>query len=187
MPELESDVLPPLYSEPESNGAGESEAVYAPYGLKADGTPAKKRGRKPGSGGGSSGSRNVGDSTFSKRIADELVELSAPLGVASPMAMVHVEKRADKTAVALVSISKKYPRVKAALNSYFNSVAYKDIVLFVTGIPVAVMMDYGMIPHQSKMGIPWGMEAIWQECYGEEGSENQAGTQAEARGLASVI
>ena len=190
MAELETGVLPPL-DEPTVNGSGfggeMGEDIEAPYGRKADGTPRKKPGRPPGSGGGSgSGTRTGGDTVLGKRIADELVELSAPIGLVSPLTMVHVETRADRTGMALVAISKKYPRVKHAIDAYFNSVAYKDIAFFVGGIPVAIMMDYGMLKPDSKVGVPWGMEKLWQECYGENGTET-APDRVAPRGLAAEL
>lgn len=183
---LESDVLPPLNSDLEPS----QEYEDAPYGYKADGTPRQKPGRKPGatsgSGKSSSTSRGNRDANLSKRIADELVEVSAPLALLSPMAMVHIERRADKTGDALVSISKKYPRVAHAINAYFDSVAYKDIALFITGIPVAVMMDMRILQPDSKVGIPWHMQEIYEECYGENGTENEP-AMAPRRGLAAEI
>ena len=183
MPELEISTLPPLEGFME-----DGELDDAPYGRKADGTPKKKPGRPAGSGGGSTSSkpRGGGDAALGQRIADELVELSAPLALVSPMAMVHVETRADRTGAALVSISKKYPRVKHAIDAYFNSVAYKDLVLFVGGIPVAIMMDYGMLKPNSPVGIPWGMERIYREAHGEDGTDNSP-DRVEARGLAAEI
>lgn len=163
----------------------------APYGYKADGTPKKKPGRPKGSTNaiGSGSSRGSGsDSAFADRISNELIELSAPLAIVSPMAMGHVARSADRTSRALVNISKKHPRVKLAINAYFDSISYKDLALFVIGIPVAVMMDFGMLKHDSKIGIPWHMEEIWQECYGEEmnGTETSMNG-AGYRGLAGEI
>lgn len=162
----------------------------APYGYKADGTPRAKPGRKPGSGGGSgSGTRKAfgsSDAAFGSRISDELIELSAPLAIVSPMAMAHVARRADKTAMALVNVSKKHPRVKLAINAYFDSVSYKDLVLFVLGIPIMVMIDYRMLRPDSKIGIPWHAQEIYQECYQSEGSEQQPEA-AGYRGLAGQI
>lgn len=188
MPELESSILPPL-DEVETDDAGPFATGAAPYGYLADGvTPRKKPGRKPGSGGGSTstGVRAASDERLGKRISDELVELSAPMALVSPMAMVHVERRADRTGVALVSISKKYPRVRLAIDSYFNSVAYKDLVIFVTGIPIAFMFDYGILQPESKVGIPWNMNEIWHECYDEGGTEGKP-NYAPKRGLAADL
>lgn len=192
MPELETEL--PLLSESGTDDDWSDSDVIdieAPWGRKADGTPKKKPGRPSGGGGGSSSSsstsRSNTDSRLAARIADELIELSAPMAIASPMAMAHVARRADKTGEALVSISKKYPRVKVAIDSYFNSVAYKDLALFVTGIPMCVMADYGIIKPDSKVGIPWHIEEIWLECYsGDDATETQT-ARAPARGLAAQL
>lgn len=181
MPELEIGTLPDLDS-PVVNGSepgqdpepefGEG-SNPAPYGYKADGSPRAKPGRKAGgSNSGGGGTRTGGDKAFAERIAGELVELSAPIGLLSPLTMLHVETRADRTGVALVSLCKKYPRMRLAIDQYFNSVAYKDIAFFVAGIPVALAMDYQMLDPNSKIGVPFGMRKLWDEAYGEDGTEN---------------
>ena len=186
--------LPPLDEETGSayphSAESESESE-APWGLKADGTPRKKPGRKAGSSTGSGVSRSrssVSDTAFAQRISDELVELSAPLAIVSPMAMGHVARRVDRTANALVNISRKHPRVKAAIITYFDSVAYKDIALFVLGIPIMVMIDYGKLKPDSKAGFPFQAQEIWMECYGDtqDGSEFSPNG-ASYRGLAAEL
>lgn len=195
MPELEIGSLPELDS-PVVNGSEPTDDFEpefgegsdpAPYGYKADGTPKKKPGRpKGGSNTGSSSPRTGGDKALGERIANELVELSAPIGLISPLTMLHVETRADRTGMALVSLCKKYPRMRLAIDQYFNSVAYKDIAFFVAGIPVALAMDYRMLDPESKIGVPFGMRKLWEEAYGENGSENPPSAVA-ARGLAAEL
>lgn len=193
MAELETTSLPPLITEPSAEDDGwEDVDPAAPYGRKADGTPKAKPGRKAGSSGGSSSSRSVSrgsnDAKFAERISEELVELSAPLGLFSPMALLHVADRAEKTANALVIISKKHPAVKLAIESYFNSVAYKDLALFVLGIPVAVMIDMGVLKPDAVVGRIWDMQGKWDELYGENGSEfPDANGRVQARGLAGQL
>lgn len=185
MAELETTFLPPLETETvtdtEDIGTGD-----APYGYRADGTPAKKRGRKPGSSS-SSTMRGASDAKFGERISQELVELGAPIAIVSPLAMLHIAERADRTATALVIISKKHPAVKLAIESYFNSVAYKDLGLFVLGIPVAIMIDMGMLKPDAVVGRVWGMQAKWDELYGEDGSEFHTNGNVPARGLAGQL
>lgn len=193
MAELETTSLPPLVTEPSTDEDDWTDVdPEAPWGRKADGTPKKKPGRQPGSGGGStrSVSRGSNDAKFAERISEELVELSAPLGLFSPMALLHVADRSEKTANALVIISKKHPAVKLAIESYFNSVAYKDLALFVLGIPVAVMIDMGMLKPDAVVGRIWGMEAKYEELYGENGSEFPTANgngHVRARGLAGEL
>lgn len=196
MPDVETGVLPPLVvNPPDPDDDWTDVDVEAPYGRKADGTPKAKPGRKSGSssGGGSttrSVSRGTNDAKFAERISEELVELSAPLGLFSPMALLHVADRADRTANALVIISKKHPAVKLAIESYFNSVAYKDLALFVLGIPVAIMIDMGMLRKDAVVGRVWNMEAKYDSLYGEDGSEfpNTNGNgHVAARGLAGQL
>ena len=76
--------------------------------------------------------------------------------------------------------------MRLAIDQYFNSVAYKDIAFFVAGIPVALAMDYRMLDPESKIGVPFGMRKLWEEAYGENGSENPPSAVA-ARGLAAEL
>lgn len=190
MPELETSALPPLSdnSDPDMNGASDEADADAPYGRNKDGTPAKKRGRKPGSTGG--GRRtSQSDEEFASRISQELVELSAPIAVISPLAMAHVADRADRTAKALTVIGRKHPAVKSAIIAYFDSVAYKDLAFFVIGIPIAIAMDYGMIRPDSRAGYPFGFAEKWEELYGNDldGPEAPPNNTVEARGLAGMV
>lgn len=189
MPELETTSLP-ILPELETGGSTESETDDAPWGRKADGTPRKKPGRPSGSSGGSSTANRVAsDTRLAERIAEEMIELSAPIGVLSPLAMLHVVERADRTSNALVTISKKHPAVKTAILAYFDSVAYKDIVLFVAGIPVAIMIDMGMLRPDAMVGRVWRMEDKWNELYGEDGTEftRESESVGNARGLAANL
>lgn len=186
MPELETTSFPPLQTAPQDDQES-TVSPEAPYGYKTDGSPAKKRGRPAGSSGGS-GNRGGNDRAFAERISGELIELSAPLGIISPLAVLHIAERADRTANALVIVSKKHPAVKVAIESYFNSVAYKDLALFVLGIPVAIMIDMGMLKPTTAAGKVWGFEAKWEELYNnEDGTEFHSNGNAPARGLAGEI
>lgn len=195
MAELETLHLPPLETDPADDPDDDLEPdSEAPWGYKADGTPRKRPGRKPGSGssGGSvSGTRKgtASDAAFAERIQDELIELSAPLGIISPMAVLHVADRAERTSKALTVIAKKHPAVKAAILTYFDSVAYKDLALFVLGIPVAIMMDMGILKPDAVVGRVWHMSDKWEELYGEGGSEFETNGYHPVgkRGLASEL
>ena len=169
--------------EPESETTSD-----APYGYKADGTPRKKPGRPAGgSNSSSSGTRTKTDEALQERISAELTELSAPLAIVSPLAMLHVAERADRTSRALVVISKKHPAVKVAIEAYFDSVAYKDIALFVLGIHVAIMIDMQILKPDAVVGRVWKFGEKYDELYGNEGSEFYDQPRAEARGLSAQL
>jgi hypothetical protein len=189
MPDLETVTLPPLVlepAEPEPDSEGGTED--APWGYKADGTPRKRPGRPPGGSGGSSSTRKSGnDPQFEKRIAAELVDLSAPLAIISPLAVLHVAERADRTAHALGVVAKKHPTVKLAIESYFDSIAYKDLAFFVIGIPIAIMIDMGMMRPDALAGRPFQMQDKWEELYGEDGVERMEENLTPQRGLAADI
>jgi hypothetical protein len=189
MPELETGFLPPLETDPSEDELENDVAdTDAPYGRKADGTPRAKPGRKSGSSGGTVSRRNSNDNAFKERISEELVELSAPLAILSPLAMLHVVERADRTANALTVIAKKHPQVKAAILTYFDSVAYKDLALFVIGIPIGVMIDMGVMKPDAVAGRIWSYADKYEELYGEGGSEfAQTNGHVHARGLASEL
>lgn len=194
MPDVETLHLPPLETSPSLEPETESDDEInadAPYGYKADGTPRKRPGRRPGSSGGSVSTtgNTKSDTAFAERISSELIELSAPIGIVSPLAMLHIAERADKTSKALVTISKKHPAVKTAILAYFESVAYKDLALFVLGIPVAIMIDMGVLKPDAVVGRVWHMNDKYEELYGDEGSEfySPNGHSAPARGLAGEI
>lgn len=173
--------LPLLETEPTE--ASEWESVTsddAPWGYKADGTPRKKPGRKSGTGSGSTSStsssssrsvskRTPGDSAFRRTVEQEIIEVFVPMSLASPLAYAHVCNRAEKTSFALVKLAEKHPGVKAALESYFASVAYKDIALFIAGIPIGFMIDMGMMQKDAMVGRIFGMEDMYDELYVDEG------------------
>ena len=188
MTELDIGTLPPLETDPPEDPDFDSDSD-APWGYKADGTPRKKPGRPKGSSGGSGTSKSSrSDSAFAERISEELVELAAPVGIFSPLAMWHIAERAERTSKALVVISKKHPAVRAAIETYFASVAYKDLALFILGIPVAIAMDMQMLKPTAMVGKVWRFEEGWQEIYGENGEyPSQNGHYAQARGLAGEI
>lgn len=184
-PELiDAGALPDLEATPNQDDVFEVDSD-APWGRKADGSPRRKPGRPKGSvnSGGGTGRSNT---KLETRVASELVDLSALL-MFSPMAMLHVERRSDKTATALVQLANRYPRIKDAINAYLQSAAYKDLVMFVGGIPIAIAIDFGRLRPNSIIGKPFGMEDIYDECYQTDGSETKPEWNAEPRGLAADL
>lgn len=181
---VDIETLPPLETEPKSEPERDEEA---PYGYKADGTPRRKPGRPAGSGG---GNRTAKDDVFAREIEAELHELFAPVALASPLAYWHVGQRAERTSKACVILAKKHPQFRAAIVAYFASVAYKDVALFIAGIPIAFMIDLGMLKPDAVAGRIFRMQEGWEELYGEDGSEfpeqNMNGNTG-ARGLAGQL
>lgn len=194
MPEVAS--LPPLEVQPKEETEFEMETdSEAPYGRKADGTPKKKPGRPAGSNSGTSTgriTRSAKDEAFQEEIRDEILELFSPIALPSPLAYWHIGNRAERTSKACVVLAKKHPAFRHYLQLYFESIAYKEIAMFVTGIPIAFMMDLGMLRPDAIGGRIFKLQEGWEELYGDGGSEftdaaKNGHREANARGLASQI
>jgi hypothetical protein len=170
--ELIETELPPL--DPTEGATDE-----APYGYKKDGTPAKKRGRQAGSGGGTStGSGKV--NVTQEVLADKIVELLAiPLGYGSPLALAVVDDRAEKFAASLLVLAKQSPRIAKAVNSFVKTSAYGELVIFPIAVGLAVMVDYGQLPPDMivarKLGITDKYILLHQDDWKSQGESESNG------------
>lgn len=143
----------------------------APYGLKADGTPRAKPGRKTGSsGGGSSGSKkSVSLANLEAEVADALGgDLAASIGTVAPLVAWVLTERADRTARALSRIAQRNPRFKDAL---VKALSYRDYVALAAlppALAVASMIEFGLLNHESMMSKRFGLDHAYEMLYGDE-------------------
>lgn len=170
MAELESGILPGL-----------------------DGTPAgepvegKKRGRPKGS------TNKVTLEKLERDIADAIGgEIAGVWGVASPLGGYILTERADRTASALIRIASKNPRFLNGLRGALSASDYLALAVLPAALAVAMAVDMGMLKPDSIASDKLGVQAAWQYCYGESGSEHSPNGSGEvstirARGMGAEL
>jgi hypothetical protein len=135
--QLDTGSLPGLDDNPGDDSPGFD--PEAPYGRKKDGTPAKKRGRQPGSSG---GSRTTSLAKLEPELADKIVEyIGLPMTVISPLAAGVIDNRAEKTAKSCIRLAESSPRFRQALESFIKGSAVSDIGLTAVAVLVAIRID----------------------------------------------
>ncbi len=147
IPPLDADENPPTDFDPE-----------APYGRRKDGTPAKRRGRQPGSTNIGTGNRRVKVSLNQEELAQQIVEMSIPMAFFSPLASAVIDERADRTAKALITLAGNSPRFAKGLATFISGSAYAELVFLPIGILTAVMVDYGRMSHESFLAKKFNID-----------------------------
>lgn len=138
----------------------------APYGYKADGTPRKRPGRPPGSGGYTK--KSSFSDTEKEKLADRFVEyLGPPISFASPLAFAVLEDRADKTATALIQLAKTRPRVAKFIRGMIEGSATVDIALTGVGMLTAIGVDIQRIRPDSMVSHYFKIDDFYVELYGQ--------------------
>jgi hypothetical protein len=162
MPELTKTSVTP---EEETNS--EEVTEEAPYGYKADGTPRKRPGRKPGSSGVySGGGRKKNFDSLKEPLADRLVEyLGPPIGIVSPLSLAVFEDRADKTAAALCQLAVTRPRIAKMINGMIAGSASVDLVLTGVAMIAALGIEFNRIEPSSMVAHYFGIDRMHFEMY----------------------
>lgn len=145
--------------------------VEAPYGRKADGTPKKRPGRQPGSGGGTStGGRKA---KFERSvIADKITEyLAVPVSVASPLAASVIDDRSERVADSLIILAGKSPRFAKGLANFLKGSAYAELIMFPMAIVIAFMVDYQRISPYSFPAKQFKIDEFYEMLMAEAGKD----------------
>jgi|SRR5882672_3865678 len=179
MVELETGVLPGAESDSSDDSNFDPEA---PYGRKKDGTPAKKRGRQPGSSGVRRSRVNISEAELQEALVDII---GTPFLVVSPLAVSVIDDRSERTARALIRLSSRSPRIAKMVNTFVEGADYKELVLFPVAIAVAVLVDAQRLAPDSMPAKHFKIDDFWNELY-EDTKNAYAGNGqgvAQARGL----
>jgi hypothetical protein len=142
---LDETEIEPVAEDPWAFSAEESgEDSEAPYGRNKDGSPRKKRGRKPGT---STGTGTRRSAKFEKSvIADKITEyLAVPVSVASPLAASVIDDRSEKVAESLILLAGHSPRFAKGLAGFMKGSAYAELIMFPIAVTVAFAVDYQRI------------------------------------------
>jgi len=178
MPELMTTTV-----EPEEEKKDEETSPEAPYGYKADGTPRKRPGRKPGVGGSSTGGRTKKYDSLKEPLADRLVEyLGPPIGIVSPLGLAVFEDRADKTAAALCQLAATRPRIARMIEGMIAGSSSVDLVLTGVALITAIGIDLHRIEPTSMVSHYFRIDEMHQQLYPHEWEQqNGNGYQAQTR------
>lgn len=138
----------------------------APLGRNKDGSPRKKRGRKPGST--NSGTTRTRGFAFNQEdLAQQIVEMTIPVAFVSPLASAVIEERAERTAKALITLARNSPRVAKALAGFQSGTAYAELLFLPIGIAVAVAVDYGKLTPDNFLARKYNIDTYYYQFVGE--------------------
>lgn len=177
---LDTGSLPGLDSNPGDVETEVSDA--APYGLKADGTPRKRPGRKPGG--------SVSLNKLEPELANKLVEyIGLPMTVISPLAAGVIDARADKTAKALTRLAETSPRFRRALEAFIAGSAVSDLGLTAVAVIVAIRVDKTeQTPDDMGMVARYfDIDEIYLQVYGQPEHQNGREPMVRSMGLMGEV
>lgn len=138
----------------------------APYGYKADGTPRKRPGRKPGSGTGTSSNRGL--ESLRAPLVQRLVEyIGGPIMLVSPIGAAVWEERVDKTADSIMILAARSPRWRKWLERFVAGSAGGDLGITLVGVATGVLVDSGRVEPYGKLQHFYNIDAIYNDLYGE--------------------
>jgi hypothetical protein len=151
----------------------ENDELPLPAGVDEDvapggGEPAKpRRGRPPGSGGGTSKAKLA---ALEESVKDKLLEdLVLPGAFISPLVAANIEARAERTAKAVVRIAAKNPSVRKGVERAIEGSDYLTIFMFFGTSAICAMVDWGMMNPNAIPSRAAGVPELWETVYpGEE-------------------
>lgn len=174
--ELPED-LPPAGEEPPTE---EEPSEEAPYGYKADGTPRKRPGRKPGSSSGGGSSKGL--EHLRKPLEQRLTEyLGAPLIFVSPIAAAVWEQRVEQTANSILVLASGSVRWRKWVERFVKGSAAGDLGITFVGVATGMLVDAGRVAPDGKVAQFYGIPDIYTSLYGEYVAAQNGSV--EARGL----
>jgi|SRR5215472_274232 len=173
---------PPDDVDPPDNPTEET-SEEAPYGYKADGTPRKRPGRKPGTGTGGGSTKSL--QGLREPLINRLVEyIGGPLLFVSPIAAAVWEERVDKTADSILILAGRSPRWRKWLDRFIAGSAGGDLGVTFLGVGTGILVDTGRMTPEGNLQHYFGIDRIYNDLYGEyvassENGENARGLYAE--------
>lgn len=159
---------------------GDEPTEEAPYGYKADGTPRKRPGRKPGAGGGGGSSKGL--EALRKPLEQRLTEyLGAPLIFVSPIAAAVWEERVEQTANSILILASGSARWRKWVERFVKGSAAGDLGITFAGVATGMLVDAGRVSPEGKVASFYGIDRIYHQLYGAYTEAQNGG--AEERGL----
>jgi hypothetical protein len=129
-------------------------------------TTPKRRGRPPGSGGGTSKAKLA---QLEESVKEKLLEdMVLPGAFVSPLVAANIEARAERTAKAVARIAAKNPAVRKSVERAIEGSDYLTIVMFFATCAIAGMVDFGMMHPNSIPARAAGVPELWETVYTEE-------------------
>lgn len=179
--EAPEDIDPPDSGE---EPATEEVSEEAPYGYKADGTPRKRPGRKPGSPSGGGSTKSL--QGLREPLIQRLVEyIGGPIMLVSPIAAAVWEERVEKTADSILVLAARSTRWRKWVERLIAGSAGSDLGLTLVGCATGFLVDMERISPEGRVQHYFGIDRIYEELYGAyvEHSTNEEN----ARGLYAEV
>lgn len=143
-----------------------------------------RRGRPPGS------TSRAKLEDLEAQLKDKLLEdFVIPGAMASPLLAANIEKRADRTAKAVVRIASRNPSVRKGLEKALQGSDLVTVAAFFLTSAVCVMVDLNMMEPNALPARASGVPDLWNTVYEEplEESEPSNGRHRFRRGLLSEV
>lgn len=148
----------------------------APWGYKADGTPKKRPGRTPGSGGGG-GTRTARLANLEGLLKEQLIEnIAPPVGVFSPLMAAVIDERAERVSKALCTLAETSPGFRKGLEKIVKWGALGELVMFPLALVTAGAVEFGWMAPGSFAAQRFHVSEHWVRLYGDDGTENLGGS-----------
>jgi hypothetical protein len=162
---------------------GEEATEEAPYGYKADGSPRKRPGRKPGSGGGG-GSKSL--ASMREPLIQRLVEyIGGPIMLISPIGAAVWEERVEKTADSILILAARSPRWRKWVERLIAGSAGGDLGLTFVGVGTGILVDTERLSPEGRLQHYFGIDRIYEDLYGAYVASQANGDNA--RGLYAEV
>lgn len=143
--------------------------------------PKRKRGRPPGSGGGTSKAKLASlEESLKEKLLEDLV---LPGAFISPLVAANIEARAERTAKAVVRIAAKNPSVRKSVERAIEGSDYLTIFMFFGTSAICALVDWGMMNPNAIPSRAAGVPELWETVYPGEEPGEPAGNGVVPRGL----
>lgn len=145
--------------------SADTETLPPPEGKDIEVTPkpeGKRRGRPPGS------TSRAKLEDLEVQLKDKLLEdFIIPGAIASPLLAANIEKRADRTAKAIVRIASRNPAVRKGLEKALQGSDVVTVAAFFLTSAVCVMVDMSMMDPTALPARAAGVPDLWETVYEE--------------------
>lgn len=147
--------------------------------------PKKRRGRPPGSGGGTSKAKLTAlEDSLREKLLEDLV---LPGAFISPLVAANIEARAERTAKAVVRIAAKNPSVRKSVERAIEGSDYLTIFMFFGTSAICAMVDWGMMNPNAIPSRAAGVPELWETVYPGEEPDDENVVDIHRRGLLGEV